>query len=432
MSDPTRSPSTQPAAPSQSAADPLSEQEQLRGRRLAISSHPMGMTFSMVFTQHLPTLALVSLGASETVVGLQSAFMFADLLKLPTLRAVAWVSKRNILVLGQLAALVVAVPLLLFAWLARLASQGTGGAVYIALASLILVTACIRVSETVWFPLLRGYVEPARIGRFFGTLRSGWHLALIVYYVVARYWLAHHPGEFGPLFLLAWLCGLLRIFVIARLPERSERTGEHIRIREALALLRSSPNLRRYLLGVGWGTAVRMSVVPFVLVMMRREVGFSSGHVLYTTIASFAGGLASLYLWGRVVDRIGPAPVFRISALGMGILTAGLLAVQDAGGATLIGLIGFFFLHTVLASGFGVADTHVLFGLTPPEAPVRTLVIAAVVVSGLAGLAPILAGVTLEWMLGTAESSLVVYHRFFAVAAVCQSLAFLPLRGFRR
>jgi MFS family permease len=175
-----------------------------------------------------------------------------------------------------------------------------------------------------------------------------------------------------------------------------------------------------------------MSVLPFVMVMMRREVGFSASEVLYTTAASFAGGLASLYLWGRVVDRVGPAPVFRLTALLMGALTGGLVAVQDAGTATLVGLIAFSFLHTVLASGFGVADTHVIFGLAPPEAPARMLVIASVVSHSLSGLAPILSGIALDALLETAGAPLRVYHAFFAVAALAQALCFLPLRGFRR
>ena len=55
---------------------PLDDEQRARGRRLAITSHPAGMTFRMVFTQHLPTLALVSLGAGEFWVGLQASFAF--------------------------------------------------------------------------------------------------------------------------------------------------------------------------------------------------------------------------------------------------------------------------------------------------------------------------------------------------------------------
>lgn len=411
-------------------SEPLSPAAMRRGRRLAIGSHPMGMTFAMVLTQHLPTLALVALGASATVVGIQSAFVAAELVMLPTLRLVGRFSKRSILIAGQIAALVSAVPLLFFDRLAA-NSQAGGPAVWIALLSLGLVAVCMTASNTVWFPLLRSYVEPERIGRFFGTLRSGWHFALILYYLAARAWLDVHPGDYAPLFALAWLCGVARIAVIVRLPERSERTGERIRAREAMALVRTSPELRRYLRGAAWNSAVRASVIPFLIVMMRREVGFSSAHVLYTTAAFFSGGLVSLYLWGHVVDRVGPAPIFRIAAIGMGVLTAGLTLVEAPSTATLAALIAFFFLHSVLSSGFGVADTHVLFGLAPPDAPTRTLVIGAVVVRGLAGIAPFVVGLALDLFLSAGEAPLVVYHGFFAVAAVLQALSFWPLRTFR-
>ena len=69
----------------------------------------------------------------------------------------------------------------------------------------------LQVANTVWFPLLRSYVEPGAIGRFFGLLRTSWSLALIFYFFATQYWLSHHPGEFGPPFAVAILCGLMRV-----------------------------------------------------------------------------------------------------------------------------------------------------------------------------------------------------------------------------
>ncbi|MDG2051717.1 MAG: hypothetical protein P8M78_16310 [Myxococcota bacterium] len=419
---------SQPDSPSL----PLSEWNRRRGRRLAITSHPLSQTFSMVFTQHLPTLALVALGASETVVGLQSAFGIADLLRLPTLRAVSVFSKRSILIAGQATALFAALPMLAFPWLLEASQAGSSDAVLIALLSLMGVVAGMRISDTVWFPLLRSYVEADAIGRFFGTLRSGWHLTLIVYYVAASLWLLHDPQGFGPLFAVAWGLGVLRIPLIRRLPERNERTGERIRAREAMALVFRNPLLRRYLTGVGMAAAIRGSVVPFVLVMMRREIGFSDGEILYTTVASFAGGFASLYLAGRAVDLFGPLPLFVMTALGNALLIASLSGVEQASPATLLGLVGFFFAFSALTAGFGVADTHVLFRLTPPEAPARMLVIALTVSAVLGSSAPLLAGVALEhWLSDPETDGLVVYHSFFLIAAAVQGCVFWPLRGFR-
>jgi MFS family permease len=411
---------------------PLDPRQRARGRRLAIASHPFGMTFHTAFTSPLPTLALLSRGASETLVGLQSAVVFASLLlQLPILGAVARVSKRRILVTAHVAAMIGAAPLLCFR---EFATRGGAGAQALALLCFAATAAGIGASNTVWFPLLRGYVEPSRVGRFFGVLRTGWHLTLIAFFLGSQAWLARHPGDFAPLFAAAWLCGVARIALIVRLPERSERTGARVRVREALSLLRE-PQMRRYLAGVAWGHGARVATLPFVLVMLRREVGLSEAEIVLTTVAGFAGGLASLYLWGRAVDRVGPAPVFRWTCAGMGALVLSLAAVSGGGTGTAVAMAAFFLAHSALSAGFGVADTHVLFGLTPDHAPSRALVLGSVAVGCVAGLTPLLAGGLLETGLAGAVrpgDRLEVYRGFFAGAALLQALAFLPLRGFTR
>jgi MFS family permease len=402
---------------------PLSEAERRRGRHLAIASHPAGNTFRMVFTQHLPTLALVAIGASELQVGLQNSFVFFFIaLQLPTLRAVARVSKRTILLTSHAFALVTALPLVFWTSIEGLAGTAP---ISVAMASFALVAVGVCIGETVWFPLLRGFVEPERIGRFFGTLRTGWHLALIVFYSGSQLWLTHHPGEFAPLFAAGWVLGAARTFLIARLPERSERTGERIRIRQ-LWLLARDPRLRAYLLTVAWGHAIRAAAVPFVIVMLRRVADLSDGEVIYTTVAYFAGGLASLYAWGRIVDRVGAVPVLRATVLGQALLIGGLFAFEP--GPAAVGLmIAWFFGIAVLASGFGVADTHLLFGLAPPEAPARTLVLGAVAMGVTAGSLPIVAGAALDASL-SGVGDLAVYRSFFAILGGMALLALAPLR----
>jgi predicted MFS family arabinose efflux permease len=404
-------------------APPLPEALRTRGRRLAIASHPAGNTFRMIFSQHLPTLALVGLGASELQVGLQSSFVFLFIaLQLPTLRAVGHFSKRTILLASHGFALVAALPLVFWSSIESLPGAAPVG---VAMASFALVAVGLCVGETVWFPLLRGFVEPERIGRFFGTLRTGWHLALILFYAASQRWLEQHPGGFGALFGAGFALGAIRTFLIARLPERSERTGERIRAREALALARD-PRVRGYLLTVAWTHAVRVAAVPFAIVMLRRVGGVSDGDVIYTTVAFFTGGLVSLYGWGRVVDRAGAVPVLRATLVGQA-LVIGALAGFTPGDQALLAMVVWFFAVSVLAAGFGLADTHLLFGLAPPEAPARTLVVGAVVVGTVAGLAPVLAGAALEGLL-TGEGDLSVYRGFFAVLGATALLALLPLR----
>ncbi len=106
--------------------------------------------------------------------------------------------------------------------------------------------------------------------------------------------------------------------MVARLPEPPGELGTRVRIREAVRLL-GSGTLRRYLLGVSLGGGIRRTLVPFAIVLMRRVMGLSDAEVLLTTLAYLAGGLASLLLWGRVVDRYGPGPVFKMTVLGISI-----------------------------------------------------------------------------------------------------------------
>jgi len=409
-------------------APPLDAATRARGRRLAIASHPAGMTHRTVYTEWVPVLALVGLGANEAVVGLQGAFdPLGHLLQLPVLRAVGRRSKRSLLVAGQVVAVVAGLPLLAYGWLH--ASPGPG-AIALVLVSLAATTAGIAICDTVWFPLLRSYVERDQVGRFFGMLRSGWHLTLIAYFLAARGWIEAHPGSLAPLFAVGTAAGLLRIGLIARLPERSERTGRPIRVREALALLRTEPALRRYLAGVGGEGALWTGTAPFVIVLMRRVIGLSEAEVLLTTVAAYTGGLVSLYAWGHVVDRVGPARVFRWTALGLAAALLGLLAVREPGPFAVAWLTGFFFLAAVLRAGFGVADTHVLFRLAPDDAPASLIVVGGVCTNLARGVAPLLVGLGLERALAAGAPPLAVYHALFASSAALHALVFLPLRAF--
>jgi predicted MFS family arabinose efflux permease len=405
---------------------PLDARQRRRGRRLALVSHPAGMVHHNVYTEHLPTLVLVGLGAGETLVGLQRAFEpVAQLLQLPTLRAVGRLRKRSILIAGQAAAVGAGLPLATYG---ALAAGGGGAALGVALASLAATSACLVVSNTVWFPLLRGYVEPGRTGAFFGLLRSGWHLSLIVYFLGAQRWLEAHPGSFGPLFAVASAAGLLRIGLLLGLPEAAARPGARIRARDAVALLRRETRLRRYLAGMILFGCARRAATPFAIVWMRRALGLSDAEVVATTVGFFAGGFASLYAWGRAVDRLGPLRVFRATAWGAAALLAALAAW---GGGSLLSMTGFFFALAVLAAGFGVADTHVLFGIAPEQEPAPTLVIADVTTSLAYGVAPILAGLALDAAIGAGAEAVAAYRVLFAAAALACGFAPLSLRGFR-
>jgi hypothetical protein len=406
-----------------------------RGRRITIASHLAGMVFHVGITGELATLALVEVGASEGVVGLHSGLLrTALLLQLPVLLLVRLVRKRSLLVAGQVIALVTSLPLLWFAGVATLRDPWSVGIVF---ASLTLSAAALQAAGAVWFPLLRGYVEPGEIGSFFGTLRTTWHVMLIAFFAGSGLWLREHPADLGPLFVVVWMLGIARVPLIAALPERDERGGARVGLVRLAAESLRRPDLRRYLTGVAWVIAVRTTVTPFVLVWLRREVGLAKADILYATVATYAGGLVSLYVWGRLVDRAGAAPVLTLTTLGQSAIYGALVGLALCASVGVSGppppwllpaMVALFFLQAVLAAGFGVADTRVLFDLTPAAAPAPTMVVAVVGTQAVASAAPICAGLVLDVMLDGAARPLWIYAGLFGAAAVVQLGALRPLR----
>jgi predicted MFS family arabinose efflux permease len=200
-------------------------------------------------------------------------------------------------------------------------------------------------------------------------------------------------------------------------------------VREALALVRREADLRRYLAGMVLFGAARRAAVPFAIVTMRRSLGLADADVALAIAAFYAGGFASLYGWGRAVDRYGPLPVFRVASLGMAGLLGAFGLFGDA--ATAAAMVAFFFVLAVLAAGFGVADTHVLFGLAPAREPTATLVVADVATSLAYGAAPLAAGLLLDLALRAGSAPGSAYAVLFLSTAVAAVLAPVPLRRFR-
>ena len=95
--------------------------------------------------------------------------------------------------------------------------------------------------------------------------------------------------------------------------------------------------------GVTLSSSCRAVFLTFAVVMMRRDLGFSEGQVLYCTAGAFTGGLVSLYLWGRWVDRFGPLPLFRWTAFLQAATMVSFALLAGAGAVSLPVAVGAFF-----------------------------------------------------------------------------------------
>ena len=77
-------------------------------------------------------------------------------------------------------------------------------------------------------------------------------------------------------------------------------------------------------------------------------------------------------------------------------------------------MIAFFFVFSALAAGFGVADTHVLFGLAPEHEPTPTLVVADVTTSLAYGARALRGGRRARSAISTGTDATTAYRGLFA------------------
>ena len=152
--------------------------------------------------------------------------------------------------------------------------------------------------------------------------------------------------------------------------------------------------------------------------------------MLVATVASFVGGLLALYAAGRLADRVGSAPIFRWSGLGLAALSLGFCFLSEPGEGSVALAAALFCGIAALSAAFGVADTNVLFTLAPADnpAPVLTAATSASAISYAA--APLLAGTALEIALAHGVNELLAYRVLFVVAAAAFAVSWIPLRAF--
>ena len=317
-------------------------------------------------------------------------------------------------------------PLLWFGWLQGLEGAWSWRA---ALACLTAVTLAIVCGSAAWWPLLHGYVPRSQTGRFFSILRTLWHLALIAFFYGCMKWLEVSPGSFAPLFAVAWACGLARVVLLWRAPERAERKPHAIKA--VFETIYRTPALRRYVAGVTFDQAVFRCVPPFTILLLRSEAGLREDEVITATVANFLGGMLALLPAGWLVDRLGPRPVLIWTCVlrGLIVLLIGVAGVNLEGRSLILAVGALIMLWSFLVSAFGVAEVKVLFGLAGEGNPTQLIVGSVVTRAVFAGFVALSLGVALEWLLGTqAAPPLVLYLGLFAILALLQAAAVLPFR----
>lgn len=267
-----------------------------------------------------------------------------------------------------------------------------------------------------WNSWMRDLVPQDRWGRFFGR-RTALVTALgvavgLIGSLVVDLWKRQLPDEapalgYSALFVVGALSGLYGVRFLLRIPEppMAPPAGP-LAVRDLLATPFRDANFRRLMYFLAsWAFAVNLAA-PFFAVYMLRSLGYTMTTVMALTIASQLSNVASVGVWGRIIDRYSSKAVLSICAplFLFSILAWTITGLPWSGGFTLPLIAVLHVLMGISTAGVGLASGSIAMRLSPAGQSTAYLAANSVITSLCAGVAPILGGACADFFAARALS----------------------------
>lgn len=281
--------------------------------------------------------------------------------------------------------------------------------------SQVVIAALLAVGGCAVNSWLHQLIPPRELGSFFarrlffgtilacvGTLAAG---AMVDY--------APFPEKlhaYGAAFLFAGLAGFVSSAYLARAPEPvMHQAGPQGSLAERLGAPFRDRNFRRLLVFMGAWTVAANVAAPFLAVYLIRQRGYPVGTVTQLWVVSQVANALTLYLWGRLSDRLSNKSVL---AVVLPVHFASILALVFADAVPSPGwqmalLVVIHLVMGVATGGIGLAIGNLGLKLSPQGQGTAYLAAIGLVCAVAGGIAPIAAG-TLAQAFKTAELSAVV------------------------
>ena len=339
----------------------------------------------------------LALGATPVQIGLLAAIPFiSQAVQLPATVLVERVRQRR--KIGVLTVTLGRVLVLLMAVLPLLPSQPQ--ALQVLIVAQVLIAGLNAVGGCAVNSWLHQLIPHHELGRFFSRrLFSGTTLAcigtLLAGALVDRAPPQHTLNAYAVCFLVAGLAGFVSSWYLGRAPEPfMENAGPAARMRDRLREPFRDRNFRRLLVFLAAWTVASNLAAPFLTVYLMEQRGYSVGVVTSLWVTSQLANALTVYLWGRLSDRLSNKAVL---AVVLPVHFACILALVFVDGfrdpAWQLGvLFGIHFVMGVATGGIGLATGNLGLKLAPRGR--GTVYLAAIglasAVSG--GVAPIAAG----------------------------------------
>ena len=256
------------------------------------------------------------------------------------------------------------------------------------------------ISSCAWLPWITQIVPATIRGRYLARDQLCLNAASWTAFAFAALVLGADPtpARFAAVFLFSAVAGTASLRHLRRIPDHPVPPDERSRSGPVpWRALAAHPPFRKLLrMNIAWSIAYG-GLTPFIVAFLRTGAGLPEGRILWLLSFTFLGGLASFWLAGPRLDRLGSKPALgftmaggMVATLGWGLMAGGVLPVTALTGVPLAVLTG------LVNSLFAAANSRLAMTIMPAMGRNHFFALFAVVWQLSLGLSPIAWGLALD------------------------------------
>jgi MFS family permease len=380
----------------------ITPEERVRGERALVQDAAWASLAGALYGGVIQVGFALALGAGPFIIGLLGAIpLMAQASQLPAIALVEHVrQRRKIAVIAVTAARVLILSLALLPFLPIGDARLTW--LLIAQVGICVLGSIGGCSINSW---LHQFLPREGLGAFFAR-RLFWATALASAGSLATGLLVDH-WHFGPklhaysvAFALAGIAGFVSSWFLARVPEPvMNDAGPAVTIRSRIAAPFRDRHFRSMLVYIAaWNAATNLAA-PFLAVYLMQQLGYTLGTVTTLWVTSQVANAMTLYLWGRLSDRLSNKAILAVALPAYFACVLGLVFAAIPHNAT-ITLAALYLVHFIMGAaggGISLATGNMGLKLAPHGQATSYLAAISLVASITGGLIPILGGSLAHW-----------------------------------
>ena len=260
---------------------------------------------------------------------------------------------------------------------------------------------CRAIGETAMYPWAQEMIPDNIRGKFSATSSIINQLLAVATVAVSGYIIGHYEGINKFMFIIGGgvVAGIISVYCFCYVPggkavRQSTANGAHFR--EMLSSLKDA-NFRNYMLGLSLVTIGIGSLVSFIPLYMKEQVGLSSKFVVWLDMGTYFGALITSFIWGWAADRYGSKPIMLSGVFLMLPLPLLCFIMPRHSDTSVQFAIAITFILGISSTAWAIGLTRYLFVNAVP-ASLKTAYMAIFYAgAGLTGgMAPLLAGYLLK------------------------------------